>query len=101
MKFLALLVAASLASAGLAQTIPQRTPVPIRMEIRHADPWFVKAMLEGRGVVSPELSTVFGFLGFPPSTGDTVNSLFKGGRLVVNPTDNSLWFFPDWNAATR
>ena len=101
MRYLTLLCALSLAGAAVAQTVPQRTPVPTRMEIRHADPWFVKAMLEGRGVVSPELSTVFGFMGFPPSTGDAVNALFKGGRLVVNPTDNSLWFFPDWDRSAR
>ncbi len=32
--------------------------VPFRLAIRHADPWMVKAMLEGQGPDSPELSTV-------------------------------------------
>ena len=101
MKLLALLLVGSLGAVGGAQTRPRRTPIPVRMEIRHADPWYVKGILEGQSLVSPELSTVFGFMGFPPSTGDAVNSLFKGGRLVVNPTDNSLWFFPDWGVSTR
>ncbi|MBL1151734.1 MAG: hypothetical protein D8M22_03220 [Armatimonadetes bacterium] len=78
-----------------AQTPPTAPPQPIRLQVRHADPWVIKLMLEGGSVVSPEMSTLFGFLGAPPNTGNAVNRLFQNGTLIVNPTDNSIWFFPD------
>lgn len=68
-------------------------PAPVRLPIRHADPWMVKAMLEGMQVNSPEISTIPGFRGFDLQ--NAVNAFFRNGRLVVNATDNSLWFFPN------
>lgn len=65
----------------------------VRIRVNHADPWFIVALLENWGVTSPELSTVFGALG-APQAGNALNRLFKG-KFVVNPTDNSILFFPD------
>lgn len=84
-----------LSALGWAQTPPTAPPQPIRLQVLHADPWVIKLMLEGGSVVSPEMSTLFGFLGAPPNTGNAVNRLFQNGTLIVNPTDNSIWFFPD------
>lgn len=67
---------------------------PFRIPIRHADPWMIKALLEGMPVRSPEMSTQPGFQGVGQAA-NTAASLLKSGRLVVNPTDNSLWFYPD------
>lgn len=72
---------------------------PVRIPIRHADPWFVKAMMEGEQLRFPEISTIMAISGMGPggmqAGRQAGNALFSGGKLVVNPTDNSLWFFPD------
>ena len=73
--------------------LPNRRPV--RIPIRHADPWVVKMMVEGQPVVMPEMSTIFGLFGAPPQAGGQMNGLFSGGHFLVNPTDNSLWWYPD------
>ncbi len=80
-----LLLLPSLASAQL-----------VRIPVRHADPWAIKAMMEGRPIVSPELSTLLNMMG---QTGAAVavaatSNLLMGGVLFVNPTDNSLWWTP-------
>jgi hypothetical protein len=95
-----ILIAASILIAGIsiaaqAQSTVSRRPAPVRLAVRHADPWFVKAMLEGRQIWTPELSTIVGFMGWPPEIGQGANAFFQGGRLIVNPMDNSLWFYPD------
>lgn len=74
-------------------TTPKPAVRPIRITIRHADPWFVVRMLEGVQVQFPELSTlqIPGLLAPPGGTG---LALFKG-KFVVNPTDNSIWFYPE------
>ena len=100
MKSLALLVTlGSLAVVAQGQIIPENASGPVRIPIRHADPWFVKAMLEGMEVKSPEISTIMLVMGMgqgaAQAASNATNSLFKGGKLVVNPGDNSLWFFPD------
>ena len=69
--------------------------MPVRIPIRHADPWLVKGLIEGQPLMSPELGTIFGLFGAPPGAAGQVNSLFKGGHFLVNPTDNSLWWYPD------
>lgn len=86
---LTLLVWVAFAGVATAQDVR-----PYRIPIRHADPWMVKALLEGLPVRSPEMSAQPGFQGLGQAT-NAAASLIKGGRLVVNPTDNSLWFFPD------
>lgn len=79
---------------GAAQELPVPTVRPIKIQVMHADPWFVVAMLEGRPVVSPEISTILGFMGVPPQAGQALNQLFKG-KFIVNAADNSIWFIPD------
>jgi len=46
-------------------------------------------------LVSPELSTLFFLMGAPQGAANGVNGLLEGGKLLVNPTDNSLWWYPD------
>jgi hypothetical protein len=84
----------SLLAAFAVACFAQQTPRPIKFIIRKADPYMVKAMLEGQPVVSPEMSTLFGASGFP-AAGQALNNFFAKGKWVVNPADNSLWFFPD------
>lgn len=88
----ALLFAVMLGTVGLATA---QRPAFVRILVRHADPWLVKAMLEGISVQQPELSTILGFAGIPDQTSELIEELFGGqGKLVVNPTDNSLLFIP-------
>lgn len=53
MKTVALLGFAIAGIPAVASDVPQ----PVRFPIRHADPWFVKAMLEGQNPFAPEIST--------------------------------------------
>lgn len=87
---------AALASGGKRQTDSR---VPVKLPIRHADPWAVKAMIEGSSITQPELSTIMGVLGGTATTGANNRQggnspLLQDGFLVVNPTDNSLWWYP-------
>jgi hypothetical protein len=91
---LTLVLTLAIAGVGFAQT-PNHSKAPIRLKIRHADPWFVKAMLEGIAVSAPEMSSRPGFQGLGNAATQGLGKLLKNGRLIVNPTDNSLWFFPD------
>lgn len=87
-----LLCAFALAAVGLATA---QRPAFVRIQVNHADPWLVKAMLEGLSVQQPELSTILGFAGIPDQTSELIEELFGGqGTLIVNPTDNSLLFIP-------
>ena len=72
---------------------------PIRIAVLHADPYAVKAMLEGQPIVSPEVSTVLRLMGqgAAASAAQSAINLLMGGRLFVNPTDNSLWWYLDPN----
>ena len=84
-----------LAAGGIKRQTDNR--VPVRLQIRHADPWAVKALIEGSGGLQPELSTIWGVRGGanPGANAQGGNSpLLKDGYLVVNPTDNSLWWYP-------
>jgi hypothetical protein len=78
-----------------AGTAMADVPTPVRIPIRHADPWMVKALLEGIAVKSPEMSTLPGFQGLGQNAANAAGGFLRGGSLRVNPTDNSLWFFPD------
>ena len=67
----------------------------VRIPVYHGDPWFIKALIEGISISQPELSSILGFAGVPDKDSDLVQSIFGGkGSLVVNPTDNSILFFP-------
>lgn len=90
-KTIASFVAAIAAASALAQST---APTPYRIPVRHADPWAVKAMLEGIAVTSPETSAFIGFRGIGAAANNAAGRLIKEGILVVNPTDNSLWLFP-------
>ncbi|HMS55675.1 MAG TPA: hypothetical protein PKA27_09775 [Fimbriimonadaceae bacterium] len=91
MKLAALTLAIAIGSSAFAQESGR----PIRIPVRHADPYMIKALLEGQTILQPELSTSLQFAGVPAQAPGAVNAFFKNGRLVVNPTDNSLWFFPN------
>jgi len=84
-------------AAGEKKQLDNR--VPVKLQIHHADPWAVKAMLEGSNLTQPEISTLWGVRGGPKSGGGTGQQgggspLLQDGFLVVNPTDNSLWWYP-------
>ena len=71
---------------------------PTRLAIHHADPWAVKSLIEGGSLTQPELSTLWG-IGGGQGRSQTGNQnakspLLEDGFLVVNPTDNSLWWYP-------
>lgn len=88
------------ASGGKVRQVDNRTPV--KLPIRHADPWAVKALIEGTSISQPELSTIIGMLGGAANrssnnTQGANSPLLKDGFLVVNPTDNSLWWYPKRN----
>lgn len=95
MRTLATLMLLAVGSVAAFAAPQSDVPEPRRIPVRSADPYFIKAMLEGQMVSAPEMSTIWGVLGMPQSTTAAITQLFQGGHLVVNPTDNSLWFFPD------
>ncbi|MFI5385450.1 MAG: hypothetical protein ACHQ50_04940 [Fimbriimonadales bacterium] len=82
--------------AAAKQEIPTNGVTFVRIQVMHGDPWAVKALLEGISFNQPELSTILGFAGVPDKDSDFISSIFGGkGRLVVNPTDNSILFIPE------
>src|SRR5688572_28338913 len=99
MRHLTMLALAGLSVMGSAQGMLDdlsEATRPIRIRVRHADPWAVKAMLEGMQITSPEISTVMAIIGAPQGMlQGTGKPWFANGKLIVNPTDNSIWFFPD------
>ena len=98
LSLMGVLCAGVFASSGNKRQVDNR--VPVRLQIRHANPWTVKAMLEGRSPNQPEISTLAGIgLGQTGQSGQNnqnvgSSALLKDGFLVVNPTDNSLWWYP-------
>lgn len=91
MRLLCSLFVAALTTVVFAQQYGR----PVRFKIYHADPWTVKALLEGQVLLSPEMSTLLTSLGAPPQAGNAVNGLFKDGKFVINAADNSLFWFPE------
>ena len=67
---------------------------PFKVVVRHADPYMIKAILDGRQVNAPEISTVFWAGGSALLGATQTVALFQNGYWFVNPTDNSLWFVP-------
>lgn len=90
--------AAFLFALGLVSVsaFAQISPRPIRIVVRHADPWAIKAMMEGQPIVSPEISTLLKRMGQPAAAAAVTgaSNLLMGGVLFVNPTDNSLRWYP-------
>jgi hypothetical protein len=96
MRLLHTLLLALLASLTFAQVPPpKQEPRFIRIPVFHADPYLIVALLEGRQVMQPEISSLLDFVGFPPATGNTLMNIFGKGKLIVNPTDNSIIFIPE------
>ena len=96
MRFTAALVCILLAGICSAQVPVLRIrKQPVRIPVRHADPWAVKTMLEGGQLQFPELSTILALMGRAPPASSGGTSLIEDGKLVVNPADNSLWFIPN------
>ena len=96
MKWGICLILAATAAMSLAQ-IPRITlrRQPVRIQVRNADPWAIKTMLEGGQIQSPELSTILALMGGQPPASNGGSPLFPDGKFVVNPADNSLWFIPN------
>ncbi|MBN9500708.1 MAG: hypothetical protein BGO01_16375 [Armatimonadetes bacterium 55-13] len=91
-----LALAATIFSAAFAQGAkPTVRRQPVQLKVRHADPWAIKAMLEGQKIISPEISTILALMGMPPQTTQGTQGLFDDGKFLVNPNDNSLWFIPN------
>lgn len=88
-------VIALILALAVGAATAQAAKKPIRIAVRHADPWALVALLEGRSLLSPEISTVMEFVGFPPPPVQGFGRLLPPGRLFVNPGDNSIWFVPD------
>jgi hypothetical protein len=82
--------------SGLISKLENATG-PVRIPIRHADPWMVKMLFEGTAVTQPEYSTVLAVGGgnAPTPRQNREKGLLSSGHLIVNPTDNSLWYIPD------
>lgn len=116
MRFATIALLGLLAVSAFGQGVPQLRikRQPIQIKIRHADPWAVKTLLEGGELRHPELSTILALMGGgaggaggqgggrgagQPGQGGQGGSgtspLFPGGKFIVNPGDNSLWFIPD------
>lgn len=88
-----MLIGLGVVSAVLAGAQERKILPPIKIPVMHADPWFIVAMLDGRSVSSPEMSTILGFMGAPPEASQAFNRIFNG-KFVVSPADNAIWFFP-------
>jgi len=87
---------ASLLLVGLAGSLFAQGPTFYKIRVLHADPWAIKAMIEGTPINRPELSTILGFAGVPDKDSALIEEMFGGkGRIEVNPTDNSLIFIPE------
>lgn len=90
-------VAGAMAQDSAVRPHPVRA---FRFGVRHADPYMIKSLLEGRHITSPEIGTILGVSGMSGAIGSAAAaanaafSLLKDGVLLVNPTDNSLWWFP-------
>ena len=79
---------AATALVGSSADVPRAVRVPVH----HADPYMIKALLEGRQVMAPEISTLLALGGGNLVGAAAATALFTDGYWFVNPTDNSLWF---------
>ena len=73
----------------------QQARRPIVIQVRHADPYFVKGMLEGQSLLSPEISTLLTGIGLPQGAVNMIDKAFENGKFIVNPTDNSIIWIPN------
>jgi hypothetical protein len=79
----------------LAAAAVARQEEPRMFPVMSADPWLIKTLLEGGQADAPELSTLWLLRGMPRTTKSGGGGLLDGGHLMVNPTDNALWWIPD------
>ncbi|MEZ0324318.1 MAG: hypothetical protein ACAH95_00285 [Fimbriimonas sp.] len=77
--FIALSLAAVCSAQGDILKMIENADRPVRVPIRSADPWFIKAMLEGTPVTQPEISTIQGVGGF--GGGGGMGGGFGGGSF--------------------
>ncbi len=89
-RLICALAALGVVLSGYAQTAPERTVIKFR--VMHADPYLIVALLQGLNETSPEISTILNFAGVPTTIPDGV--LVPKGRIVVDPTDNSIIYMP-------
>lgn len=92
MRTLLVLLAFGAATLASAQ---KPAPTPVKIKVRHGDPWAIAALLQGQPLSQPEISTVLGFMGVPTPPVTGVGSLIQNGRIIINPADNSIYFTPD------
>ena len=83
-------VSASSAGVGALQDVVDTLVRERIVHVQHADPYLLVALLMGLSPVSPEISTAGG----PMPQGQTGNWLIPEGKLIVNPTDNSIIYIP-------
>ncbi len=89
-----ILILASILSLCTLGTSSLQEP-PRKFPVMSADPYLIKTLLEGGQADAPEMSTLWLLRGMPRNTGAGGKGLLDGGHLIVNPTDNALWWFPD------
>jgi hypothetical protein len=92
---IAILSLFAIAMVSAQGELPKAHRQAVQLRVRHADPWAVKALMEGQQIMSPEISTILNLMGMPPQMSQGANGLFNDGKFIVNPADNSLWFFPN------
>jgi hypothetical protein len=68
--------------------------LPVRMQVRHADPYAIVALLQGSSIPFPEISTlaVFGFQA--PQASRQGQGFVPEGNFVVDPATNAIWYLP-------
>lgn len=70
----------------------------VGIQVMHADPYLIVALLQGISPPYPEISTtwfLFGAqLGAQGQLGQGGGWLIPEGTLVVNPADNTIWYKP-------
>jgi len=98
MKPLTIALLSFAAAFSFGQVTGPSSRQAVRIPVYHADPYFIKAMLEGKQVMAPEISALFGALNgqagqAAQQAANGANAIFDNGFFIVNPTDNSLWFF--------
>lgn len=83
-----------IASSTIAQEITHGLR-PVRIVVRHGDPWVIVSLLKGQSPPFSELSTLAWFLGgLPLEFGPSAGGIGPEGTYIVNPADNCIYFLP-------
>jgi len=83
-------ISASSAGVGALQDVVDTLLRERIVHVQHADPYLLVALLMGMSPTQPEISTAGGQL--PQGQGGMW--LIPEGKLIVNPTDNSIIYIP-------